>query len=113
VVFLQIFHLGDGCDCVIRKVSERDAAELVRYSNIVGGESDFLSYGIDEFNHSIEQQRQIIREYNDAPNRLFIIAVVDGCICGNLTFWGNNRKRLEHWGEVGISVLKKYCRNSI
>jgi RimJ/RimL family protein N-acetyltransferase len=93
---------------MVRRAVERDAADIVEYCNIVGGETDFLSYGSNEYAHNIEEQRQIIHEYNDSRNRLFIVAEVDGKICGILTFWGNNRRRLEHWGELGISVLKAY-----
>jgi RimJ/RimL family protein N-acetyltransferase len=107
VVSLELYRLKDGTECVIRKAAERDAAEIVRYSNSVGGESDFLSYGKNEFSYNTDQERQIIREYNEARNRLFIVAVSGGNICGTLTFWGNNRLRLEHWGEFGISVSKK------
>jgi RimJ/RimL family protein N-acetyltransferase len=105
---LDVYKLKDGTDCYIRRAADRDASELVRYSNIIGGESDFLSYGKNQFSHSVDQERNIIREYNDYRNRLFIVAVIEGRISGVLTFWGNARPRLEHWGEFGISVLKKY-----
>lgn len=105
---MKTYKLKDGSECIIRRASCDDAAQIVRYSNIIGGESDFLSYGKNEFSYNVEQERQVIREYNEAPNRLFIVAVKNGNICGVLTFWGNNRKRLEHWGEFGVSVLKKY-----
>lgn len=110
---MNVIRLKDGRDCIIRKANEKDAADIIRFSNIVGGESDYLSYGINDFNHSIEQEKQIVREYNDSKNRLFIVAVIDGSICGTLTFWGNSRKRLEHWGEMGVSVLKKYWNMGI
>lgn len=113
VMMLNSLYLKDGSRCIIRRALESDAAEIVSYSNIIGGESDFLSYGSNEFAHNIDGERQIIREYSEGRNRIFIVAEVGGCICGVLTFWGNNRKRLEHWGELGISVLKKYWGRGI
>ncbi len=110
---MSLYKLNDSTECIIRKAVERDAAELVRYSNIIGGESDFLSYGRGEFSHTIEQERQIIRDYSEGKNKLFLVAVIDKKICGVLTFWGNSRKRLEHWGEFGISVQKKYWNKKI
>lgn len=111
---MRTYKLKNDIRCIIRKASESDAAEIIRYSNIVGGETDYLSYGINGFCHSTEQERQIIREYNyEAQNRIFLVALIDGKICGTLTFWGNSRKRLEHWGEMGISVLKKYWNMGI
>ena len=110
---MDIFILKDGSECIIKRAFEKDAADIIKYSNIVGGESDFLSYGYNEFSHNIEQEKQIIREYSETKNRLFILAVINGNICGTLTFWGNNRKRLEHWGELGISVLREYWNRGI
>lgn len=110
---MNLYKLNDGTECIIRRAVEKDAAEIVRYSNIIGGESDFLSYGRGEFNYTIEQERQVIREYSEGKNKLFLVAVIDKKICGALTFWGNSRKRLEHWGEFGISVQKKYWNKGI
>lgn len=110
---MNIYLLKDGSECIIRRATPKDAAEIVQYSNIIGGESDFLSYGKNEFSYNVEQERQVIRDYNSASNRLFIVAVIDNRICGLLTFWGNNRKRLEHWGEFGISVLRRYWGTGI
>ncbi|MDI6619872.1 MAG: GNAT family N-acetyltransferase [Clostridiales bacterium] len=102
------YRLKDGSECIIRKATVKDAAEIVKYSNTVGGESDFLSYGRNEFGHNIDQEKQMIKEYNESLNRIILLALVHGEISGVLTFWGNCRKRLEHWGEMGISVLRKY-----
>ena len=110
---MRVYKLRDGSECIIRRAVEKDAAAIVKYSNIVGGESSFLSYGKNEFAYNVDQERQVIREYSDDRNRLFIIVIMNGEISGILTFWGNNRKRLEHWGEFGISVLKKYWNRGI
>lgn len=112
-VGLVTYRLKDGSECVVRAAAEKDASDIIRYSNIVGGESDFLSYGRNQFFYSAEQEKQVIRDYSDAKNRLFILAFVKGNLCGSLTFWGNSRERLEHWGEFGISVLGKYWGRGI
>lgn len=111
--FLKTYSIKGGVQCIIRKAVEKDAAEIVRYSNIIGGETDFLSYGRNEFAYNADQEKQVIREYNEAKNRLFIVAIAAGNICGTLTFWGNSRSRLQHWGEFGISVQKKYWNMGI
>jgi RimJ/RimL family protein N-acetyltransferase len=113
VIALGVSILKDGSRCIIRRASQRDAGEIVRYSNAVGGESDFLSYGLNQFGHNVDEEKQIIREYDQAMNRIFIVAEIDGSICGTLTFWGNSRKRLEHWGEMGISVSKRHWNNGV
>lgn len=110
---MKTHSIKGGMQCIIRKAVEKDAAEIVRYSNIIGGETDFLSYGRNEFAYNTDQEKQVIREYNEAKNRLFIVAIAGGSICGTLTFWGNSRSRLQHWGEFGISVEKKYWNMGI
>lgn len=111
--FLKTYSTKGGAQCIVRNAVEKDAGEIVRYSNIIGGETDFLSYGRNEFSYNPDQERQIIREYNETKNRLFIVALLEGSICGTLTFWGNSRTRLKHWGEFGISVEKKYWNMGI
>ena len=38
----------------IRKAVKSDAASLIEYLNIIGGESDFLTFGPGEFARSFE-----------------------------------------------------------
>ncbi|WP_242990791.1 GNAT family N-acetyltransferase [Clostridium tetanomorphum] len=79
----------------------------------MGGESDFLTFGIGQFGRSIEQEEEFILNALNKKNTLFIIAEIDGKIVGNLNFSGGARERNFHVGEFGVSVLKKYWGNSI
>ncbi|GAA0180957.1 GNAT family N-acetyltransferase [Clostridium sediminicola] len=98
---------------IIRKANKSDAKTLIDYLNIIGGESDFLTFGVDEFGRSVGQEEDFIENVLKKENALFIIAEVNGKIVGNLNFSGGPRERNAHVGEFGVSILKEYWGNGI
>lgn len=98
---------------VIRKAVKNDAKALISYLDIIGGESDFLTFGAGEFGASVEQEEQFISNAISRKNSLFIIAEVNGKVVGNLNFTGGPRQRTIHSGEFGVSVLKEYWGKGI
>lgn len=92
----------------IREAIKEDAKALIEYLNVIGGESDYLTFGEGELSISLEEEEKIIENVSKKDNALFIVAEINGKIVGNLTFSGGNRKRIAHVGEFGISVLKEY-----
>ncbi len=103
----------NGEKVIIRKVNKSDAKALVEYVNIIAGQSDFLTFGVGEFDVSIEEEEKIIENSLKKDNKLFIIAEYKGEIIGNLNFSGGSRQRTVHTGEFGISVLRAYWGNKI
>lgn len=98
---------------IIRKANRSDAKALIEYLNVIGGESDFLTFGKDEFERSIYEEEVFIENALKKENALFIIAEVNGKVVGNLNFSGGARERTAHVGEFGVSVLKEYWGNGI
>jgi RimJ/RimL family protein N-acetyltransferase len=103
-----IYDLKNGKKLSIRKATVRDAAEIVRASSQIGGESDNLSFGSGEFYFNEDQEKQFINNINDRENCYYIVAIVDGKIVGSLSFMSSPRKRLMHRGDLGIAILKDY-----
>lgn len=93
---------------IIRKVEASDAKSLVEFINKVGGESDFLTFGLGEFGRSVEQEKDFIEGTLSKKNALLIVAEIDDKIVGNLNFSGGLRERTAHVGEFGVSVLREY-----
>ena len=81
--------------------------------NIIGGESDFLTFGKDEYNRTVEDEEEFIVNALNKENALFIIAEIDGKVVGNLNFSGGPRERISHVGEFGVSVLKECWGNGV
>lgn len=98
---------------IIRKVEKCDAKALIKYLNIIGGESDFLTFGAGQFDMSIEEEEKYIESVLNKKNDLFIIAEINGEVIGSLGFSGGLRKRDKHVGEFGVSVLKQYWGNKV
>ena len=98
---------------IIRKVKKSDAEALIEYLNVIGGESDFLTFGTGEFDVSVEEEENFIESILQSENALFIIAEVNEKIVGCLNFSGGPRQRIAHVGEFGVSVLQEYWGNGI
>lgn len=98
---------------IIRRATKSDAESLIKYLNIIGGESDFLTFTAGEIGITIEQEKEFIENTLKKDNALFIVAEINGKIVGNLNFSGGPRPRISHVGEFGVSVLKEYWGNGI
>lgn len=92
----------------IRKAQVEDAEAIIQYLNIIGGESDFLTFGAEGFGRSIKGEEEFIETALGKKNALFLIAEVNGTVVANLNFSGGIRERTAHTGEFGVSVLKEY-----
>ncbi|CDF57202.1 GNAT family N-acetyltransferase [Thermobrachium celere] len=105
---MMIYELKNGKRLSIRRAQERDAKELVEMYNKLGMESDNLTFGVDDYYLNVDQEKNLIYNLNNRDNCIYLVALIDGKIVGNLTFIASQRKRLMHRGEMGIAVLKDY-----
>jgi RimJ/RimL family protein N-acetyltransferase len=102
------FTLADGRPLVIKEAEIADAAAVVTTLNRIGGQTDFLTFGENGFNISVEAEESVIVIFKERPNALMLLAMVEDHLAGILTFEGGPRPRLEHTGEFGISLLQAY-----
>ena len=100
--------LKNGQNLIIRTAKKEDALNLINYINKIGGESDFLTFGDNEFDISIEKEEVILESYIDGENKIYLIAEIENKIVGSLNYSRGIRQRTKHTGEFGISVAKKY-----
>jgi RimJ/RimL family protein N-acetyltransferase len=103
----------DGQKMIIRKPDSSDAEKMIEYLNIVGGESDNLLFGKDEFRLTVEQEIEHIKNMNQNTNGLMIIGCIGEKIASIAQISGEGRKRIAHNSEVAISVKKEYWGNGI
>jgi len=101
-------QLKNGKDIIIRKVRKEDAAEIIKYLNVVGGESDNLLFGANEFNLTVEQEEKHIESLEYSPTSILLVGTVeDKIICvGNIS--SPKRERIAHQGNIAMSALKDY-----
>lgn len=102
------FRLEDGRSCLIRKMSEDDAEIMCAILPQTHLESDFLNYMPGEFNMTLEQEREFIRDHNAKPCSMAIAAELDGRIIGYAGAFALERKRYAHHAEFGLTVVKAF-----
>jgi len=104
----RTFTLGDGTVLVIRVGVPEDAAAMLAYLECVSGESDFLTFGPGEFEMTEAQEAAHLATVYKAPDHLHIVAMDGGVIVACLTFGTGRRQRVQHHGELAISVRQSH-----
>ena len=101
-------QLKNGKDLLIRKIRKEDAAEAIQYINVVGGESDYLLRGANEFNITVEQEESYIESLENSPTSIMLVGIIEGkIICiGNIS--SSENKRIAHIGNIAMSVSKEF-----
>ena len=107
-MFPKNFTLKNGQTLSIREAVRTDAKPLLDFFNQAGGETDFLTFGANEFQMTAAELAEFIQKCADTSNTLMLVGEVEGKIAGSLTFKGGERKRVEHTGEFGITVAREY-----
>ncbi|HHU61290.1 MAG TPA: GNAT family N-acetyltransferase [Natronincola sp.] len=110
---LRTLKLPSGESVIIREAVKTDAQKLIDFVGQVATESNFLTFGPNEFGISLEQEEEFLDSLNRSTNKIMLIALTGTKIIGNLSFEGGSRPRIEHVGELGVSVCKKYWNNGI
>ena len=102
--------LKNGQVCVMRSPEPEDAEELVKFIRTASEETDFLLRYPEEADIPAEQEKFILKHFNDAARDLMVLAEVDGKIAGNCHFSevGKSRLKVRHRCACGISLYKEY-----
>ena len=88
--------LNNGKKLYIRQAKPEDAKKMIDYLNLVGGESNNLTFGKDEFLLSQEQEEKYIMEINKTINSKIFVGLIDNEIISVSQIIGENRNRISH-----------------
>ena len=105
--------LKNGEILILREPEEDDAKDMIEYLNNVGGESDNLLFGKDEFNLTVEQEIEHIKRVRNDCNIRMILGIINSRIVSVAQISCLPRKRICHNSEIALSVRKDYWRNGI
>jgi len=98
----------------IREACPDDAAGLIAYLTALAAEPGiYLELSPGEFTLTVDQERQILTEYAEADNSLFLVADAAGTIAGNLNLRGGRRRANRHVCTLGMAVTKGWRRQGI
>ena len=98
---------------IIREAVPDDAEKMIEYLNQVGGESDNLFHGENEFNVPIEGVRRKLAMSKDSENSIVLIALDNEQIIARAELAGYYAARIRHRAEFSISVKKEYWNQGI
>ena len=107
-MYSSVIITKDGRALLIREAQGKDASVLLEYIDLISQETDFLSFGPGEFNLTEKEEFDYFEKCRAPQNCLYLLALFEGIVIGTLSFEAGTRPRIQHAGEFGISVLKKY-----
>ncbi|MFY7698627.1 MAG: GNAT family N-acetyltransferase [Legionella sp.] len=97
----------------IEKAQPEDAQEIINFLNSVGGETDYLTFGLNEFPISVAEEVDLIKECLAKDNSLMLVAKIDNKIASQLFLDVSMQPRLSHIGHLGLTVSKVYWGNAL
>lgn len=110
---MQNLKLKDGTQYKIEKMNVDDGILMIDYLNSIAGESDNLTFGSGDIEFTLDMQTKYLNSVLFNELNYFAVAKLDGLIIGNINFQAGTKPRIQHSGEFGLSVLKKYWGNGI
>lgn len=105
---MKEIKLKNGKTAILRSPIKEDAQAMIDYLNIIGGESDFITFGKNEFSMSVEAEQDYIERINSMDNSKNILIIIEDEIVGIASITSVQKERMKHNGTLGISIRKKY-----
>lgn len=105
--------LKSGEILMVRIPEEKDAESMISYLNKVGGESDNLLFGENEFHLTPEEEASYINKLHDLSGTLMIIGIIGSDIVSIAQISSFTRKRIAHNAEIALSVKKEHWHKGI
>ena len=98
---------------IIREALPDDAEKMISYLNQVGGESDNLLHGENEFKVPVEGVKRKLAMSKESENSIVLIALENEQIIARAELDGYYPARIRHRAKFGISVRKDYWNQGI
>ena len=92
---------------VIERAQAEDAAALLEYLKIVGGETDNLSFGAEGVPLDLETEQTYLGKQYESADNVQYLAKVNGEIIGTASL-NRRSNRMSHRGVFGISLKKAW-----
>ncbi|RZT16468.1 GNAT family N-acetyltransferase [Fictibacillus sp. BK138] len=100
--------LKNDIEVTIKEATKKDAQSMIDFYNVVGGETDFLSFGANEFKRNLQEYEEYITATSNEPNSIMLLVLIDSEIISIATINSSQKERTRHVGTLGIVVSKKY-----
>lgn len=100
-------------DLQIRPPVKEDAAAILEYLRIVGGETDNLTFGSEGHPNTIEQEERFIESIGKDHSGIMLLGLSNREIVAIGSLFGSPRPKLRHSLELGISVKRAYWHQGV
>ena len=107
------YILKNGFILSIDEALPEDAVEIMDYVKIVGGETNNLLLDENGLSFTVEEEKKFIANINKSVHSKMFVGRIDNEIVSLVSLSGNNRTRIMHNAELGITVLKKFWHKGI
>ena len=105
---LSTSQLANGKTLIIAQAGPEDSIGILDFLRQVGGQTDFLTFGAEGLPITEDQEAAYLRTIRDSGNELLLKGTVDGRIVSTLGLHRQDKSRLRHVAEFGVSVLAEY-----
>jgi Acetyltransferases, including N-acetylases of ribosomal proteins len=105
--------LKNGMLLTLRKAKKEDAAAIIPYLNQVGGESDNLLFGKNEFRLTIADEEAFIERLEGSQTSALFIGLIEDEIVCVLSLMASPKPRIAHQADIALSVKKKFWHMGI
>ena len=100
-------------ELLIREAEVEDAAELVSFLNRVSVETDFTSLDRDGILMTDTEMELFLDKQAHSENQITLLALLNDEIAGIVNITADQRKRVQHIGDLFIVIGKKYWNNGL
>ena len=100
-------------ELLIREAEPKDAAELVAFLNRVSLETDFTSLDGDGILLTSEEMEIFLNKQASSDNQITLLAFLNDKIAGIVNITADQRKRVQHIGDLFIVIGKRYWNNGL
>ena len=101
------FRLSTGQVATVRNARPDDAPALTKHFRACAGESDYLSFGVDEYDRPVDEERARIVASSRSPNRCYVVCCVDDKIVGSLVVTASSRPRRNTIRMLSADAVQK------
>ncbi|PEJ54378.1 GNAT family N-acetyltransferase [Bacillus sp. AFS002410] len=92
----------------IRQATSSDARTIIDFYNIVGGETNFLSFGGNEFKREEEEYKTYLEDTFNEKNSVILLGTINDQIISIASINSSQKQRIKHVGTLGIVIKKEY-----
>jgi RimJ/RimL family protein N-acetyltransferase len=102
-------------EACIRTPSKKDALAVIQYLKAVFDDDRFFVTTAEEAKEwqTLEKESEILQKNYDDDTKLTVVTEVNGSIVSLANIHAGDRKREQHVGQIGISILPEYRNNGL